>query len=1137
MYVELKYFTNLSVYMKLIKKFEKPTVGLVLIGRRVTKLVGVKPLNATFKGVPVDLKARIDEEPSAIHLAALEGNLNVIDTLIKYGADVNEVDKKGIPIAIAPAAIMGEIKADNKTPPDIKNVFLKSENSNDNFGFSDDDESKVPDDNNFNLPVNNKSNFSEDNKSELSDDNIFDFSDIEENIGILNETTENINDKDLQIPVYGNTQNSVKEKNENCELKDKISFNSKSKNFEIPLISLPIDIVNLALRNPKEAKEEIMKIDPFLCTNFSHNYSKKNFFDRRKRRKTSISSLSDSENSFTSSDEIFNSFNNNVKRSKTKVYNVIYSSDDSEFENKENNKNFEKKVLNEDKFSDDDFDYLSNFDEKSEDQFNSDNSTLEDEIIESINLLDSIEEQLKILNHERRISNTENEFKYHTWIKGKDFFRIDGTCSVVKRQQDIDAFNNSDNRRSRLFLISIKAGCLGISLIGSNRCVIFDHSWNPSNDSQAVFRIYRYGQQRPVYIYRFVAYSTWEEKIYSKQVWKESLSYRVVDDQNPERNFTSKELDLFYDYDPDVERDYQIPKLPEDYVLANVLNKFGKKIVSYHEHDSLLENEKQNDLSEEEKILAWKEFESDNNLTIVHTNLHIRSMGPISEQAMLILADQSLFQLIKIFFNWFKPLSTAFTYEIRGLAWVASTSGASGGICEKYKSYTENVHGTQVQTKRSLNTGIITFVNYNSRVPPKVSELTLAHEIGHNFGSPHDYPTECRPGGVTGNYIMYSSATSGERLNNNKFSICSLRNISTVLNSVFKEEGKINCFQEDEGPFCGNKIVEENEECDCGYDTKECSETCCYPKDNPEDPVAKSCTRPKEECFLTSKNGARPEEMCEVACQRGNDASTCKRTSEIESMKKISGLKLRPGSPCNDFQGYCDIFQKCRAVDAEGPLAQLKNLLLNQKTLLSIKQWVTRHRSNQSRQNNNHRSNGNSSNANNSNNNAASNIPLQPTAPPLPTQYPSQAYQQTQLTVALPPESTITFTSTSNRAMNEPPPPYPGYGPNLNSYKTSVVNTQQPPPLPPPRPNSIANQNLININSSGAGSINSATSSTNSSNNLLPSRGYGEGRGHYNRKGQSNVPTKVKQTQPVSSTSSSKQSSKTNNVNKKNSKK
>lgn len=166
---------------------------------------------------------------------------------------------------------------------------------------------------------------------------------------------------------------------------------------------------------------------------------------------------------------------------------------------------------------------------------------------------------------------------------------------------------------------------------------------------------------------------------------------------------------------------------------------------------------------------------------------------------------------------------------ILGLAWVASASGASGGICEKYKTYTENVNGVHHTARRSLNTGIITFVNYNSRVPPKVSQLTLAHEIGHNFGSPHDYPPECRPGGGRGNFIMFASATSGDRDNNNKFSPCSVKNISAVLDAVV-DDRKHNCFEDSNGAFCGNKIVEEGEECDCGFNEEECAESCCYPR-------------------------------------------------------------------------------------------------------------------------------------------------------------------------------------------------------------------------------------------------------------------------------------------------------------------
>lgn len=70
--------------------------------------------------------------------------------------------------------------------------------------------------------------------------------------------------------------------------------------------------------------------------------------------------------------------------------------------------------------------------------------------------------------------------------------------------------------------------------------------------------------------------------------------------------------------------------------------------------------------------------------------------------------------------------------------------------------------------------------------------------------------------------------------------------------------------------------------------------------------------------------------------------STCSSTGS-ERLARFFNKKvttLQAGSPCNDFKGYCDVFMKCRLVDADGPLARLKKAIFNPELYENIAEWI-----------------------------------------------------------------------------------------------------------------------------------------------------------------------------------------------------
>ncbi|GAA5904405.1 DEAD/DEAH box helicase [Sporobolomyces salmoneus] len=114
-------------------------------------------------------------------------------------------------------------------------------------------------------------------------------------------------------------------------------------------------------------------------------------------------------------------------------------------------------------------------------------------------------------------------------VKGWNRYRIDGRQGNSANQDEIEEFNTTplSEESTNIFLLSTRAGGVGINLVGADTVILFDSDWNPQNDLQAMDRAHRIGQTKPVLVFRFASANTVEQTILANATRKRKLE-RVV---------------------------------------------------------------------------------------------------------------------------------------------------------------------------------------------------------------------------------------------------------------------------------------------------------------------------------------------------------------------------------------------------------------------------------------------------------------------------------------------------------------------------------------------------------------------------------------------------------------------------------
>lgn len=128
---------------------------------------------------------------------------------------------------------------------------------------------------------------------------------------------------------------------------------------------------------------------------------------------------------------------------------------------------------------------------------------------------------------------------------GVDYEYFDGSTSATDREKAINRFQNDEN--CRVFLISLKAGGVGLNLTAADYVYIVDPWWNPAVEQQAIDRTHRIGQTKNIFAYRMICTDTVEDKILKLQEKKRALAKDLItDDEGFVKSLTKEDVEYLF---------------------------------------------------------------------------------------------------------------------------------------------------------------------------------------------------------------------------------------------------------------------------------------------------------------------------------------------------------------------------------------------------------------------------------------------------------------------------------------------------------------------------------------------------------------------------------------------------------------